>query len=317
MPSKIEWTDETWNFLGGCSPCSPGCENCAAARQAAGRLKNHPLYTGLTKNGKWTGKIRLCTDINRRDILGKPLHWKKPRRIFPCFMGDLFHPKVPFEFVTRVHDRIDVCQQHTFLILTKRIVRASDYYVGYLGGRIPENVHLGVSISNQDEADEKIPILLQIPAAVHWLSIEPMLGGIDLSNLKLSPKTTLNALGGWQRNYVTKAHREQRNASKYTSAIDQVILGGESGLGARPMHPDWVRNIRDQCAAAGVAFFFKQWGEYLPESQGANIEPPINAGYNTKKGYWWPDKSWSIWVTKKKAGHLLDGKEWHEYPTGK
>lgn len=250
--SKIEWTDATWNFLGGCSPCSPGCDNCAAARLAAGRLKNRPLYKGLTKNGRWTGEVRLCTEIDRGDILEQPMHWRKPRTVFPCFMGDLFHPAVPIRFLKHVFETIEKCPQHKFMILTKRPKQAisimrnesfrffekvGDYWY------ILRNVHFGVSISNQTEAYEKIPILLKIPAAVRWLSIEPMLGPIDLETLISCPRC------------APPSHFEPR-----LNYIDWVVVGGESGPGARPMHTDWVRNIRDQCNETGVPFFMKQMG---------------------------------------------------------
>ena len=333
MPSKIEWCEETWNFLGGCSPCSPGCTNCAAARQAASRLKNHPLYKGLTKNGKWTGEVRLCNEINRSDILEKPLHWKKPRVIFPCFMGDLFHEKVPFEFIDKIMFTIYRSYKlgHRFLILTKRPDRMLEYFKRSVDARIlalfrkkvpgttsrhrltssiTDLVHLGVSISNQAEANEKIPILLQIPAAVRWLSIEPMLGPIELRCVIVGPRRrcVYDCLRG------CAASESGVIYDPVCGKINGVILGGESGPGARPMHPDWVRNIRDQCVAAGVPFFFKQWGKYLHESQGANTDGPINAGRNSKKGYLWPDGTWSIRVGKKKAGRLLDGKIWDQLP---
>lgn len=242
--SKIEWTNATWNPIAGCTKCSPGCLNCYAERMAW-RLQNigiypyhqHPDLEPITKRG-WTGIIT-CNDKS----LDQPLHWRKPRLIFVCSMSDLFHPKVPFKFITHINDRIDVCQQHTFQILTKRIERAKEYYLQELGGRIPENIHLNVSISTQAEADEKIPILLQIPAAVRGLSIEPMLEGIDLHILD-SRKDIL-----WRRTHGGSYERQ---------FLHWVIVGCESGPKRRPCKIEWVQSIVDQCKASNVPCFVKQ-----------------------------------------------------------
>ena len=187
MATKISWTNETWNFLGGCSPCSEGCKNCVAARLASGRLKNLPLYKGLTQNGQWTGEVRLCTDIGRQDILEQPLHWKKPRMIFPCFMGDLFSKKVPFDFIDKVAMAMSLADQHTYQILTKRPERALACYTRWIknpnaNNLFRSNVWLGSSVSNQPDADRIIPILLQIPAAVRFVSLEPLLGPVNYAN---------------------------------------------------------------------------------------------------------------------------------------
>ena len=380
MPSKIEWCEESWNPVIGCSKCSLGCTHCYAERMAH-RLKgicvatatnpyclltgrNHQYLGKTDDNGNWTGNIQYCDWL-----LDIPLHWNKPRRIFVCSMSDLFHPKVPFEFILKMIGITIATPWHTYLILTKRPKRMYDFFACYpdgwfiregmkhstfsneffaidsikeilpdlskaneywksnydqskrgkLDGPVPfpqPNVHLGVSISNQAEADEKIPILLQIPAAVRWLSIEPMLEGIDLTRIG-------GDKFGWGRIDILNGLRYMRaNALEEGSEwetepcekINWVVVGGESGPGARPMHPDWARSIRDQCVAAGVPFYFKQWGEYLHESQGVNVDGPINAGGNSKKGYLWPDGTWSIRVGKKKAGCILDGKEWKQYP---
>lgn len=279
MSSKIEYLDETWNFMGGCSACSPGCAHCWACRQAAGRLKNHPLYKGLTKNGKWTGKIRLCTDIGRADLLEKPLHWREPRRIGVQFMGDLF--LAPFEFIDRVFDVIKQGRVHTYQLLTKRPKRMADFiFAKWPKGFEQNNVWLGVTVEHPDYKG-RIDILRQIPAAVRFISIEPCL--VDMGELNLE-------------------------------GIDWVILGGESGPGARPMHPDNPRNARDQCVAAGVLFFFKQWGAWKPcdkkiDCRNCNLECGLNRrSWSTAK------EGCSIKVGKKKAGRLLDGREWNQYP---
>lgn len=260
MATKIPYCDETWNVTVGCTKCSPGCLNCWAEDL---HTQRHKAYTAGKKLPKQYAKpfseIQLFTER-----LNKPLHWRKPRRILTCSMSDLFHPKVPFEFVKQVWDIGVKCPQHTLLFLTKRIKRALEFTQWMAGhddisiAAWPRNMFPGVSICTQAEADEKIPILLQIPAAKRWLSIEPLLGEIDLENLKPSSKTTLNALDGWQRNYVSRAKREQRNASKYVKGIDWVVIGCESGPKKRPCKLEWIRSIVAQCKAAGVLVYVKQ-----------------------------------------------------------
>jgi len=286
MSSKIEWTESTWNVVAGCTKCSPGCLNCYAERMAwrlARMYRKYPVDTQLKKyhtvmrsgSARWNNKI-YCD----YSILDKPRHWRKPRRIFVCSMSDLFHPKVPFEFIEKVMAVIEECP-HTFQILTKRPHIMFEYFSGI--GKLYElsccpNVHLGVSICTPDEmwkADE----LRKILAAVRFISFEPLLADVGDINLE---------------------------------GIGQVIVGGESGPGARPMHPDWVRNIRDQCIAAGVPFFFKQWGEWLSGADKYALK--INT-YN-----FYPKRVTRIGnttffrVTKKLAGRMLDGREWSEYP---
>lgn len=282
--NKIGWCNESWNFLGGCSECSSGCAKCWACRQAAGRwLKDHPLYKGLAKDGHWTGEIRLCTDIGRADMLEKPLHWREPRRIFACDMGDLFHEKVPFEFIDKVFAVAALCPQHTFLILTKRpeimgeyieakpagdinisIIKGLEYFVGKKGkykycgqGRTKHlrkvehlwplpNVHLGVTVCNQAEADEKIPILLQIPAAHRFLCLEPLLEKVDLKKYL----------------YVNIKYIKDKRTLKCNSLIDWIICGCES-LGGRAGrfqegYAKAALDIIQQCKAAGVKVWHKQ-----------------------------------------------------------
>ena len=256
MSTKIEWTDETWQVTTGCSPVSTGCRNCYAARMAATRLKHHPRYRGLAAMATpgrfgWTGEIRL-----NHNVLDQPLHWKKPRRVFVASMGDLFHKDVPDKFIHQVFDIMAEAQQHTFQVLTKRPDRMKKWfleiYAQWPGREDPfPNVWLGVSVENQAAADERIPLLLQIPAEVRFVSCEPLLGPVDLSEWLRERR------GGY---FPIGLPRQQPclPSNWHQPPLDWVIVGGESGPGARPMHPQWPRNIRDQCQAAGVPFFGKQ-----------------------------------------------------------
>jgi len=250
--SKIEWTNETLNPVIGCTKCSPGCENCYAEKMA-GRLwhiekEDGGWYKDLgCYDGKWSGKI-----ITIPEVLDKPLHWRRPRRIFVCSMSDLFHPKVPFEFIDKVFETIFYADWHIYQILTKRIQRALEYF-NHLDRWLlantdsltwtdkPSNhVHLGVSICTQKEADEKIPILLQIPAAMRFVSLEPMLEGIDISRLF--------------DNYYLE------NTLGHMTFIDWIIVGAESKghFPGRECKLEWVQSIVDQCRAANVPCFVKQ-----------------------------------------------------------
>ena len=252
MPSKIEWTDESWNLIAGCTKCSPGCLNCWAEKMAF-RLwhMGHDVYgdvisgvwDGFTKF-RWSGKI-----VCRENVLDKPLHWRKPRRIFICSMSDLFHPDVDWEFRHKIIKTIIHTPQHTHLMLTKRVNAMRNFFNQlYLEQHNPQpvipNLHLGVSISNQAEADEKIPILLQIPAAIRWLSIEPMLGKIqDICHGYDRPQVPFNRkmVDGW-----------------FWEELSWVVVGGESGPKRRPCKTEWIENIVEQCKVASVPVFVKQ-----------------------------------------------------------
>ncbi len=254
--SAIEWTDATWVTITGCSRVSEGCRHCYAERLTGTRLSHNAKYAGLTRlsgrEHKWTGQIRL-----HEDELLKPLSWRKPRRIFVNSMSDTFHEKVPFEFVDKIFRVMSLSWRHHFQILTKRPERMAEYLnedrpnhkrIGWSANETPPrpikwplpNVWLGTSVEDQATADERIPHLLRCPAAVRFLSCEPLLGPIDFRKV---PGFNLAGQAGVDL---------LRNL--------WVIVGGESGPGARPMRPDWARSLRDQCQAAGVPFFFKQMG---------------------------------------------------------
>jgi protein gp37 len=232
--TTIEWATKVWNPVTGCTKVSAGCKNCYAER-IANRFWGERKFTDVQCHDE-----RLCD----------PQQWKKPQRVFVNSMSDLFHPDVRDEFIDKVFWKMADCDRHTFIILTKRVTRMHQYIAGHVWGepgRALPNVWLGVSAENQIEADRRIPILLQTPAAKRFVSIEPMLGEILLQ--------------GWSerwhlmRNYLDQGGIQDR---QQRGPLGWVICGCESGPGARPFDLDWARVLRDQCQEASVPFFFKQ-----------------------------------------------------------
>ena len=236
--TSIEWTDATWNPVAGCTVISPGCTNCYAMRMAA-RLDAMGMekYRSLTrKSGRrsiWTGRIRLD-----HQALAIPANWKKPRRIFVNSMSDLFHERVPLEFVKMVWVTMQNTPQHTYQILTKR----PDRMAGIAGG-LPtlKNVWLGTSVENADYLD-RIDELRKVKATVRFISFEPLLGSVARADL---------------------------------TGIQWAIVGGESGPRARLMREEWVEEIEASCRKAKVAFFFKQWGGVRKHRTGRHLHGQI------------------------------------------
>lgn len=315
--SKIEWTDATWNPITGCTLVSEGCRNCYAARLAATRLKHHPSRAGLARvnaagEAKFTGEVRL-----NRDWLYQPLQWKISRLIFVCAHGDLFHESVPDEWIDEVFVVMVRAWWHRFQVLTKRPERMREYISAFQlspeadaitkGGVHPRergtrpmfhpelwplpNVWLGVSVENQATADARIPHLLQTPAAIRFVSAEPLLGQVNLHWLHMVGTNGLDS---------TTGEIEERETGRIITGprLDWVIVGGESGDGARPAHPDWFRSLRNQCRRAGVAFHFKQWGEWV------SVSEQEGAGEHFK----FPDGATVRRIGKRRATRLLDGK---------
>jgi len=215
--SKIEWTDATWNPVRGCDKISPGCKHCYAetfAERFRG-VPGHPYEQGFD--------LRLVPEK-----LAEPLRWTKPKMVFVNSMSDLFHKDVSDDYVERVAEVMRVANWHTYQVLTKRSERMRDMLNSNLSELATErHVWWGVSVENRRQGLPRIDHLRDTPAAVRFLSVEPLLE--DLGNINLK-------------------------------GISWVIVGGESGNGARPMREEWVRNLRDKCKDAGVDFFFKQWG---------------------------------------------------------
>lgn len=235
MSTTIQWTNETWNPTTGCTRVSEGCRHCYIERTPPFRMAGRKFVNGTTGVQLHPGR------------LDAPLHWKKPRRVFVNSLSDLFHEDIPREFIKSVVGVTVDCPQHTFQILTKRPQRMLEFSRECPW---PSNVWLGVSVEDQATADERIPILLQTPAAVRFISAEPLLETINLNQ----------ACWGLGRNRPPidiAARQYQGNA---LSALDWAILGGESGPGARPCNLAWIRALKDQCQAAQVPVFVKQLG---------------------------------------------------------
>lgn len=267
--SSIEWTDRTWNPLTGCTKVSPGCDHCYAKTM-------HERFHGA---GSFD-----AVELHQNRLI-QPLTWQRPARVFVNSMSDLFHQDVPDDFIARVFAVMAMAPRHTFQLLTKRharmrsLLRSPEFEAAAaqwtahreLRGRGPsdwnahwqwplKNVWLGVSVEDQHWANLRIPALLHTPATVRFISAEPLLGEVSMfANSNLDNGTLL----------------------------DWVIVGGESGPGARPMHPRWARHLRDECVAYGIPFLFKQWGNH--DEHGKR-------------------------VSKHAAGRVLDGRLWDEYP---
>jgi protein gp37 len=345
--SAIEWTDATWNAVRGCTKVAAGCKHCYAERFAERfrGVPGHPFEQGFD--------VRLVPEA-----LDLPLGWRKPRRVFVNSMSDLFHEDVPDDFIAAVFGVMAAAPQHTFQILTKRAERLPRWFAwleqmaerakavfnedplswrrahilragalrkgapvhGVSAGDIEArgwplpNVWIGVSVEDQAAADERVPRLLETPAAVRWISAEPLLGPVDLSR--------------WLWADLGERGRARLNG------LHWLVCGGESGPGARPIHPAWARALRDQCVAAGVPFFFKQWGEWgdftaadpkpgaiedriftatgevlgAGGGRGAQARGMVEAGWRERGG------AWMCRVGKKRAGRELDGRTWDQMP---
>lgn len=302
------WWDKAWSLVDGCTPVSPACDNCWAAAQTAMRA-NHPndkvrsRAEGLTADGHFNGRIRL-----NYEFLDKPLRTKKPTAW--AVWNDLFHEDVPESFFRQTYEVMRQCPQHIFILLTKRPRIMAQVLNGYRGKMWPlPNVWLGVTAENQQTANARIPFLLQTPAAVRFVSVEPMLGAISLARW-LPWDTFRKRTPGWVPNPA------------YRQGLHWVICGGESGPNARPMHSDWARGLQSQCQDAGVPFFFKSWGEWFPRDQWEHnpelVLPDDEFAYHdSPKTYVFKDlgDTWPVHrVGKKAAGRLLDGMEWLEIP---
>ncbi len=308
--TSIEWTDATWNPVTGCTRVSEGCRNCYMARTVP-RQGQDP----------WTVVLH-------PDRLDQPLKWKKPRRIFVNSLSDLFHEDVPDEFIVRVYAVMIAASWHTFQILTKRPARRQvlryqaafceavvDNAAGLINkmrdrrsyngtvnmarwhARAARNIHEGVSIEDQASATERIPLLLRTPAAVRFLSCEPLLGPLNIDHLALGRYPDITQ-------FMQPIPR-----------VDWVIVGGESGPGARPCDVAWIRSIRDQCKAAGVPVFVKQLGGYVSDRNDAGFEGdeptawPMDTDVDDRNNEWeYQGARIRIRLNDRKGG------DWDEWP---
>lgn len=352
----------------GCGGPGPhgGCyAEVIAARFSGPGLPYHGIAEMRGGKARWTGKLAFV-----EDKVTEPLKVRKPTTWFVNSMSDLFHESVPDEWIDRVFAVMALCPQHTFQVLTKRAARMRAYMaarsVDYstslaaawhaiglppalerrsllrvwpqggacLGRELPwplPNVWLGVSAEDQRRADERVPDLLATPAAVRFVSAEPLLGPIDFNRLSRPRREGygagyLDALRGWTRG-AGHGYREFDAESR----LDWIIVGGESGPGARPMHPDWARQIRDACAAAGVAYLFKQWGAYQHGSTMGrtpsldrivfndgrmltDVTMPACKAEDRENGWQSRAPEMMALVGKRAAGRLLDGVEHNGFP---
>jgi protein gp37 len=341
----IEWTDATWNPVRGCSRKDRGCLHCYAEVQAAriermdrgrGVAVGEGSYDGLTKivNGRptWTGELRQVPDL-----LDQPLRWRRPRLIFANSMSDLFHANVPFDFVDQVFAIMALAPQHTFQVLTKRQDRMAEYLSAadlqerislladdmaakYRRQRADEvaggavfwpmpHVWLGFSAHDQASFDNRWQDARKVAELgwLTWVSLEPLLGPVDLSEV-LDAEWSRE---GWQSN----------QHALDMPLLSWVVVGGESGDLAEPMHPDWPGLLRDQCKAVGVPYLFKQWGEWAPfeelseELRARDLDPIIvRFDGSTCQGEFVGNNRLMLRTGKKASGRLLKGIEHNGYP---
>ena len=335
--TKIEWTEATWNPVTGCTKVSPGCDHCYIDRTPPFRMEGRkfvkvhrylddaPEFGDPTAVGATTG-VRF-----HPERLDQPLRWKRPRRVFVNSLSDLFHDDVPDDYIARVYAVMAAARQHTFQVLTKRPARmrallSSEAFkvqvaAAYLyGDDVPDdttgplawplpNVWLGVTTEDQKWADVRIPILLDTPAAVRFLSVEPMLGPVLLCRCDGAK------YGVRPYPFIVSEACSLHGATR----VDWVICGGESGPGARPMHSQWARDLRDQCNAVGVPFHFKQWGEWArTQRHGLGVLSDARECYgSTVTDPVFPGQFWREILRrtgKREAGRELDGRTWDEYP---
>lgn len=326
--TKIEWASHVWNPVTGCDYVSEGCKNCYAERMAY-RLKGRCGYPA-------DEPFRVTLHPDR---LEQPLKWRKPRKVFVCSMGDLFHEDVPSDFTEVMFGIMSLCPQHTFIVLTKRAQQMEAFFRNrtlaecrqqinwYLDDEIGPteeeknslcsnwplpNVIGMVTAENQKMADLRIPYLLDTPFITRGVSVEPMLGPVNLSHY-LVPKN------------IRKEREDGSISLKLRPSVKWVIAGGETGPDARPTHPDWIRALQRRCQNTCTAFFFKSWGDWAPFYD-RDVDDPDwrQIPQETKKvcrlnadgGQEFHGERLIYFdrVGKKSAGRLLDGRTWDEYP---
>jgi protein gp37 len=298
--TEIVWCDSTFNSWIGCTKVSPGCDHCYAETLMDKRYHRVQWGAGNARSRTSTANWKEPLKWNRQHDAFVAEHGRR-RRVFCSSLADVFDNEVPQQWRDDLFDLIEMTPNLDWLLLTKRIgnvngsmLKSGDWFAGQ------RNVSLGITVVNQDEADRDIPKLLKIPARVRFLSIEPMLGPILLD----SGGTSFLSCSGVQADGYCCVSNEM--SGDHFHGIDWVIAGGESGRNARPSHPEWYRSLRDQCAAAGVPFLFKQWGEWAPYDRGATDSRLRVTGGALDE----PMQRFN----KKLAGRLLDGAEHNGFP---
>jgi protein gp37 len=296
--SSIEWTKKTWNPTRGCSRVSKGCESCYAERDAGRWSGLGKPYEGLvrkTSHGwRWTGKMAVV----EKDIEA-PLRWKEPSLVFVNSMSDLFHDNLDDEPILRIFEVMRKAHWHVFQVLTKRVDRMLAFTQRLQFGSVMlnlapipvpnpavlPNVWLGCSVEDQESADMRLPLLVQVPTVVRWLSCEPLLGYVDLL--------------------------------KWIHNLHWVVAGGESGPGARPMHEDWAIMLRELCLFGKVPFFFKQWGQHGRAEDIKGLDFPTDR-FSLVRAYGEDHRPVLMYKAKAKkdTGRLLEGRTWDEFPPG-
>jgi len=324
--TNIEWCDSTFNPWIGCTKVGPGCDNCYAEAMMDGRLKQVNWGSGQSRRKTSSNNWKLPKQWNKKKFLEcQGCGWRgdKPdtgrqgglthgiescplcdgfelvparRRVFCASLADVFDNEAPIEWRADLFALISNTPSLDWLLLTKRIGNVRNMVPLPWLTKWPPNVWMGATVVNQDEAQRDIPKLLNVPAKIRFLSIEPILGEIDLTKIERTQSP------GYFGDCLQWYHRPFSDRYNKWQGIDWVIVGGESGPRARPMHPSWVRSLRDQCVAADVPFLFKQWGEFAPN------------WFNDDSGQKIPDSEWIDRIGKRNAGRQLDGCTWNQFP---
>lgn len=323
--TKIEWTDFTVNFWEGCQKVGPGCDNCYAEARDI-RFTGGSHWGPGAPRRKVRGGIAKLQKINRDAGAFHAEHGHWPR-VFCSSLSDVFDNAVPDEWRVEAIYELEIAKDTRPILLTKRIGNVEKMIKRFWsGGLWPDHISLMITVVDQTEADRDIPKLLDLKArlGIPWvgLSVEPMLRPVFPSLLSLGRGKfparrvvgdTYDALVG----ELVVGTETGYDRTQGGAVVDWIICGGESGPNARPMHPDWARSLRDQCEAAGTSFLFKQWGEWIPLHGGACGPWPTDEHKmcrigvdGTKKVTGWPMEK----VGKKRAGRLLDGREWNGFP---
>lgn len=332
--TNIEWADFTFNPWRGCTKVSEGCAHCYAETLS----KRNPAVLGEWGKGKprvlaseamWQSPLKWNENATAAEMdheaesnLGKDLGEYRRPRVFCASLADWLDDEVPVEWLARLLDLIQRTPNLEWLLLTKRPENwrsrieavaqlalnggtgVGPFVWSWKEGFAPPNVWIGTSVENQSAADERIPVLLRIPAQIRFLSCEPLLGPVNID-------VGFRYFGNGNHIVQLCCGRSDCECSQFKKAIHWVIAGGESGPKARPMHPDWARSLRDQCAAVKVPFLFKQWGEWLP---GCQYQPGDKERLTeqAQHSFSLDDHSW--WVGKKNAGRQLDGRTHDDFP---